>query len=366
MPPTLDQHVTDVAIRTKAIADTRTVLLAGLVGAIGTFRLQSRVYEIIARLWADELPAQPPFPVDDETLVITYMAAAEMACFLKLGWPMPRRILDLYVEFRAITNGYQLAGGKGKRGLLNALQLYSVPGISKDEKTDMRELVLRGGPWTNVEKTKVLNYCQSDVDVLEPLLQRMMPALDATRRRLGQAPLRGRYMAAVAHMEHVGVPIDTDTFDLIRRHWTILKLDLVGEVDPAFGVYDGATFKRDRFAQMLAGRGIRWPYSDTGTPKLDQDTFRDMCKLRPELEPLRELRHALSELRLEKLRVGADGRNRAPLFPFGTRPQRAEQCRVRLRPCGVAAESRQAEAGPGHRLHRLVRAGNRHRGGAVR
>jgi DNA polymerase I len=42
-----------------------------------------------------------------------------------------------------------------------------------------------------------------------------------------------------------------------------------------------------------------------------------MSKRHPQLEPLKELRHALSELRLEKLSVGPDGRNRVLLSPFG-------------------------------------------------
>ena len=42
-----------------------------------------------------------------------------------------------------------------------------------------------------------------------------------------------------------------------------------------------------------------------------------MAKRYPQLEPLKELRHALSELRLEKLAVGPDGRNRTLLSPFG-------------------------------------------------
>ena len=42
-----------------------------------------------------------------------------------------------------------------------------------------------------------------------------------------------------------------------------------------------------------------------------------MAKRYPQLEPLKELRHALSELRLEKLAVGSDDRNRTLLSPFG-------------------------------------------------
>src|SRR5262245_33949712 len=47
-----------------------------------------------------------------------------------------------------------------------------------------------------------------------------------------------------------------------------------------------------------------------------------MVKGHPQLAPLRELRHALSQLRLESLSVGSDGRNRCLLSPFSSRTGR--------------------------------------------
>lgn len=53
IPPLL-YKVGDQAARVKAITDTRTAFLAGLVGlgALGTFWLNSRVYRITARTFA--------------------------------------------------------------------------------------------------------------------------------------------------------------------------------------------------------------------------------------------------------------------------------------------------------------------------
>ena len=68
------------------------------------------------------------------------------------------------------------------------------------------------------------------------------------------------------------------------------------------------------------------------------DTFRDMATY-PQLAPLRDLRHALGELRLEKLAVGPDGRNRVLLFPFGARTGRntpSNQSSSSGRRCGCA------------------------------
>ena len=60
----------------------------------------------------------------------------------------------------------------------------------------MGELAVRGSPFSNVESEALLNYCQTDVDALEALIQPILEQLN-----LGQL-LRGRYMKAVASMEH--------------------------------------------------------------------------------------------------------------------------------------------------------------------
>jgi hypothetical protein len=92
---------------------------------------------------------------------------------------------------------------------------------------------------------------------------------------------------------------------------------LVGAVDKDYGVFEGTTFKAGLFARYLDDNGIDWPRTETGRLQLDQDLFRDMALRYPQLEPLKELRHSLSELRLEKLAVGLDDRNRVMLSPFG-------------------------------------------------
>lgn len=273
----------------------------------------------LLRLWADELGPEPPFPTDERALFVAYFASAEWSCFLALGWPLPVRILDLFAEFRCETNGLPLPTG---RGLLGALSVHGIHAITRDEKSDMRELVMRGGPWTRDERQAILDYCQSDVDCLGPLLAAMLPRLRADRRGLGRALLRGRYTAAVARMEHVGVPIDTDTLALLRGRWDDIKLDLIAAVDREFRVYEGTTFRSGRFRTWLLDEHISWPETSTGRLRLDADTFREMSKCYPQLEPLKELRHALGEMRLEELAVGPDGRNRTLLSPFGARTGR--------------------------------------------
>jgi hypothetical protein len=273
----------------------------------------------LLRLWQDELAARPPFPVDDQALFAAYYASAEWGCFLQLGWPLPARTIDLYAEFRNKTNGLALPGG---RGLLGALSYHGLTSITKAEKQADRDLVLRGGPWSAAERRRILDYCQSDVDCLGPLLERMLPGIRARSRGFGQALLRGRYMQAAARMEHVGIPIDAATLGLFRQHWDPVKAGLIAAVDKDYGVFDGLTFKADRFGRWLAERDIAWPLTPSGRLQLGQDTFRDIAKRYPALEPLKELRHALSDLRLENIAVGPDDRNRVMLSAFGAKTGR--------------------------------------------
>jgi hypothetical protein len=270
------------------------------------------------RLWRDDLRDRPPFPTDQDTLFISYSAAAELGCFLELGWPIPARILDLYVEFKASTNGWYLQQG---HSLLAALSYHGLPGITSAEKSAGRALAMQDS-WTPAEKVALLDYCQTDVDPLGPLLERMLPAIRRRPNGLGQALLRGRYTAAVARMEQTGVPIDTDMLERLRRRWDAIKLDLIAEIDRDYHVFDGATFKAAWFERWLGEQGIPWPRTDLGRLQLDRETFREASRTYPQVSPLRELRTSLSEMRLESLAVGPDGRNRVSLFPFGARSGR--------------------------------------------
>jgi hypothetical protein len=273
----------------------------------------------LVRLWQGQLGPRPPFPIDDDTLFVTYFGSAEWGCFLQLGWPLPTRIVDLYAEFRNATNGIPLPNG---RGLLSALSHYGIPAITSDQKTEERALVMRGGPWSPAEQTRILDYCQTDVDPLGALLERMLPGITTAPKVFEHALIRGRYTTAVARMECAGVPIDREVLEQLRAHWTDLKLELVQAIDKDYGVYEGTTFKAGLFEAYLADNGIDWPRTPTGRLSLEQDTFRDMCKRYPHLEPLKELRHTLGELRLEKLAVGPDDRNRVLLSPFGAKSGR--------------------------------------------
>ena len=92
------------------------------------------------RLFQDEFGSAPPFPTGPDTLFVAYYSSAELGCFRALQWPMPARILDLFVEFRNLTNGRQLPSGAG---LIGALTYFGLDHIGVIEKKEMREAIGR-------------------------------------------------------------------------------------------------------------------------------------------------------------------------------------------------------------------------------
>ena len=140
----------------------------------------------------------------------------------------------------------------------------------------------------------------------------MLPKIDMPR-----ALLRGRYMAAAARMEWTGVPIDTQKLAHLRLLWGSVQDRLIAEVDRDYGIYDGRTFKADRFAGWLVREGIPWPRLESGNLDLQDDTFREMSRHYQAIAPLHELRSSLSKLRLKDLAVGSDGTE--SLFALGIR-----------------------------------------------
>jgi DNA polymerase I len=267
------------------------------------------------RQWRDEFGPTPPFPIGADAVFVAYYASAELGCFQALGWAKPVNIIDLFAEFRDRTNHIAQRRKPGVKppgaSLLDALAHFGLDTIGAIEKDDMRTLILRGGPWTSEERTAILDYCKSDVAALERLLPAMLPRMDVPR-----ALLRGRYMAAAAAMEFTGVPIDTATLDPLRERWTDIQDELIAAIDSDYHVFDGRTFKADRWAVYLAANNIPWRRLESGQLDLGDDIFREMAKSHPAVSPMRELRSALSELRLNDLAVGSDGRNRTLLSAF--------------------------------------------------
>lgn len=273
-----------------------------------------------ARLWFDRTRPQIPAwldPRDPDSLFVAYNCAAEFSGMLVLGLDLPIHNLDVAQEFKCVTNGRTLPDGIG---LLGASAYFGLDSISVAEKEGMRSLAMRGQPFSEQERKDLAAYCRSDVVALTKLTAAMW---SRGLINLPQGLLRGRFMRAVGIAEFNGVPIDVETLQKLRKHWETIKLELIAQVDKDFMVFEGARFKLDRFAKCLRRLKIRnWPRTEVGRLSKSDETLKKMSQAYPVLQPLRELLYTISKLRLERLAIGRDGRNRTQLWAFSTKTGR--------------------------------------------
>ena len=175
------------------------------------------------RMFEDQFGPVPPYATGPDVLLWRYYASAELGVYRVLGWPMPERMLDLFVEFRNRTNGLPTPAGAG---LLGALAYFGLDGMAAAEKHEMQEAI-GNGTWRECfTPEEILDYCEGDVAALARLLLAMLPRIDLPR-----ALLRGRYMAAAAAMEYNGVPIDVEMLERLRDGWTAIQDQLIAAID---------------------------------------------------------------------------------------------------------------------------------------
>jgi DNA polymerase I len=281
----------------------------------------------LIRQWCDGERPTIPYGIGADCLFVAFYASAEIGCHLSLGWPAPARVLDLFTEFRNKFNGRPpVLPQESKWSLLSALATYGLDSVGAAEKKEMRGLALRGGSYTDAERLALLDYCESDVRALERLLPRMLPDIDLPR-----ALLRGRAMAAAARVERHGIPVDVETWRRLVRHWDAVKLGLIAEVDKDYGVFEGTHLRKRLFAQWAERVGIPWPRDSRGAPIINDELLEDMEAAYGDLvAPLRQLISKLSKLKLSKLSVGSDGRNRRILSAFASRTGRFQPSNSRF------------------------------------
>jgi hypothetical protein len=270
-------------------------------------------------VWGDELLRlrAAPFNLGSDSVFVAYAAAAEMGCFLKLGWPLPVNIIDLFAEHRVATNGLQLIHGDS---LLGAMALRNLPHMDAGDKKEMRELIMSKptlADYSPEDRARTQPYCREDTLALEALLPRMK--ID----NLGRALHYGRFGPAVARIQAAGVPIDGGWRGALLTSWDDMKLALIADINSQLGFYENGHLRYRLIEDWLKNHGLQgtWPRTPTGLPSLEDETLEAQELLHPELPALRlfrELYASLNQMKLADLAVGRDGRHRFSVHPFRT------------------------------------------------
>jgi DNA polymerase I len=145
----------------------------------------------------------------------------------------------------------------------------------------MQDRCARGAPWEPGEREEILAYAEGDMGLHQALFEKLLPLTD-----LAHALQRGRFCKAVAKMEFTGIPFDVAKYDEVIRKRTLIIAKLIEPIDKAFHVYEGTTFKLDRFLAYLAEQGItNWPTAPKGRPKLKAKELEGVLAQHEKLKP---------------------------------------------------------------------------------
>jgi DNA polymerase I len=173
-----------------------------------------------------------------------------LLCFLMLGWPLPRNVLDLYVETAAAINGNtEVWAKKSRPGLLDALELHGLGGILAATKKSMREVITGNERYTERQRRDIQRYNKGDVEATLALIEVMAPSID-----LPHALLRGRFMAAEARMYRAGIPVSQDSLGRLLDNWDAIRRFYIRR-DDDLGLYEDLCFREARLEMLVKEKG---------------------------------------------------------------------------------------------------------------
>lgn len=239
--------------------------------------------------------------------LVTFQALAEGSAMLSLGMDLHGwNILDLWTEEKLIKN-CDILDKTIKVSLLETARRYGVmPDEYKQVKTDTRDIILRGEPFTHKEIDEILFYNELDVTTTEALIK---PIMRAHRQTYGvplnpvTAQLRGEYTFKLAYMERAGIPVHRDVLYKvldksleIKRYYVERFEDVKQCFQPVVGEFK---FKEDRLAQLIEEKGLGhlWVKTKTGKYGKDKDWLNANRSVHPFIEELATTMNNLAALR---------------------------------------------------------------------
>jgi hypothetical protein len=133
-------------------------------------------------------------------------------------------------------------------------------------------------------------------------------------------------MMEIERMRWHGLPIDMPTYRLAERRAPAAAEGMRDELNRKLGaeIYFQGVFKRATMFQMMHRNGIPIPIDPkTGKYSCATKLIKSMIETYPPLKHFYEDKRMIDALRSLKLEIGADGRNRFWLNPFGTKTGRS-------------------------------------------
>ncbi|MDA0996534.1 MAG: DNA polymerase [Proteobacteria bacterium] len=270
----------------------------------------------------------------ENNLIVTYNATAEIGCYLNLNHVIPKNIFDVFVEIKRL---YLDKRARNKFSLLDTAQSYGLTDVmTKDEKTNTRDLIINNTEYTVEQRKTILEYCMGDVKITSQVFKKIVEEIetknklkteDDFKRELWQIMFRGATQACVAKIERNGFPIDNYKLNLFNNYWPLVKDKIISELNKDIDCFEDNIFNNKKFESLIIDKlKIKnWPrLFRSGQLSTNKKILEQYADQYPELQKLLEVRKLQNMTKLSGYQMSEDGRARCSLNMFGSITGRAQ------------------------------------------
>jgi hypothetical protein len=220
--------------------------------------------------------------------------------------------------------------------------------VDTGRKNKVRDLIISApDKFTEAEQKEIMDYCESDLDYLDPILEKVTQAIEDVTFYPEEIIFdwqtnRGEFSASMAIIEAHGIPVNMEKIkNLSRNHWEAVD-ELVQALNEEYVFYEKKrkrksdlkgywSFTYKRFAGWVEENSldVSWPRTDTGNYSTKSEVLKEYSgidiidKLRDTQKSIKHI-NWFRESAYEQFAqsVGSDGRLRTFFGVFGTQTGR--------------------------------------------
>ena len=300
----------------------------------------------VTRKWVYGKTDYTPHFDYENVLLVTYNATAEIGSYLKNLHGRPRNIWDAYIETSRLYKPMRM--GKGALTLLTTAENYGIEDrLTVVEKERNLDLILRRNEFSSLpfdytltEQKQILDYCQSDTEILRQLFIKQVLDIETKldlkteedfERELWQIQNRGYAIGCVSLVERNGIPVDTKLISMLNEAWPKVKDNLIRKINKDIDVFtDDLVFNHKKFDELIIRNKLthRWQRMKSGHFTTNKKVIKNHLD-NEDIKKFNEIRTFQNMTKLTSYSPGQDGRVRTSINMFGTVTGRASPSSAR-------------------------------------
>ena len=238
--------------------------------------------------------------------------------------------------------------GKGALTLLTTAENYGIEDrLTVVEKERNLDLILRRNEFSSLpfdytltEQKQILDYCQSDTEILRQLFIKQVLDIETKldlkteedfERELWQIQNRGYAIGCVSLVERNGIPVDTKLISMFNEAWPKVKDNLIRKINKDIDVFtDDLVFNHKKFDELIIRNKLthRWQRMKSGHFTTNKKVIKNHLD-NEDIKKFNEIRTFQNMTKLTSYSPGQDGRVRTSINMFGTVTGRASPSSAR-------------------------------------